>query len=146
MSAGLPIGKFQFDSTGRLKVDASFGANTASTSNSTTTPLGIAGVFNGAYEQVLDFSQITLTITADQDAAAGGVVVTWSTDGVTDDTVNAYDFLLTEGSKTIIIPVQAEFYKVDYTNGGVGQATFRMEVRSKTSRHVHRIKCMTLLS
>ena len=63
MNAGLPIGNYTFNGD-RLKVDAAFGVNAASTTNSTTALLGIGASFNGVYEQVLDYSQTSTSISS----------------------------------------------------------------------------------
>ena len=131
--AGLPIGEFAFSATGRLLVEASFGGSTVSATNSTTTPLGGGGAFNGAYQQVLDFAQIAVMVSSDVDSASEGLTITWSTDGVSDDTVRSFNFVTALGSQTFLSPVLGEFFKIDYVNGGGAQGTFRLETLMQTN-------------
>jgi len=130
----LPIGEFKFSGTGRQLVEATLGGSLISAPNSSTTPLGGGATFNGAYFQVLDFAQIIVAISSDVDSAVGGVQITFSQDGVTDDTTSPPFFYdASEGFQTFISPVLGEFVKIDYVNGAGAQATFRIETTAMSN-------------
>ena len=125
---GLPISGFTFDSTNRVNVNASLGANTVSAANSSIVPLGIAGVFAGAYVQVLDYAQVSIIVYADQD---GTLTVTESSDGVNADKVTNFGIESTLAGQVFPISVNSEYVKVGYTNGAVAQTVFRLETLLK---------------
>lgn len=98
---------------------------TVSAANSTTTPLGVGGVFTGAFEEVKDYAAISIIVFADVASAADGLSFEWSPDGTNADVTTGSSVLAATGRAFSITP-RARFFRVKYTNGGTGQVTFRL--------------------
>lgn len=101
-----------------------------SSGNSTTTPLGIGGVFTGTYEDVSGFATIVFSVFADQASASSGFSVQWSGDGVSADVSEGSNVLASTGRAFSLTP-RAKFFRIVYTNGAVAQTVFRL----KTTYH-----------
>lgn len=99
-----------------------------STVNSTTTPLGIGGVFTGTSEDIGKYAEIRVTIFADQVSATDGLSFQQSPDGTNWDTVDAYTIPASTG-KTFGVGAVGKFFRVVYTNGGVAQGAFRLSTK-----------------
>lgn len=91
--------------------------------NSTTTPLGIAGTFTGSFEDILDFSSITILVFAD---VAGTLYLDFSTDGTNTDHTETYT--VTANGLNIVAMAEGRYIKARYVNGGTGQTTFRLQL------------------
>jgi len=100
------------------------------THNSTSTPLGINGVFTGDWQDTLDYSEIIVSIGTDKASAVNGLQVLWSADGVT---VNGNDLfsILDNSDKTFSFPCQRRYVKIIYTNGVIAQTTFYLSTLLK---------------
>jgi hypothetical protein len=117
---------------GKVGVDSS--VSVVDANNSTTTPLGIAGVFTGTGTEVLDYSFITVMISADEDSAADGMQFQFSTDNSNWD--DSYDFNIDASESTtrrFQFPVTGRYFRIVYTNGGTAQGYFR----AQTLLHPH---------
>ena len=98
-----------------------------SANNSTTTPLGIDGVFTGVADDIKDYAAINISIWADQASAECGFSIEWSQDGTNWDEkmtvaigaskVESYEF-----------GVRARYFRLVYTNGAIAQGAFRLQV------------------
>lgn len=100
-----------------------------SSANSTSTPLGSNGTFTGAFEEVKDYSMVSIMINSDQASAAGGFILDWSTDGVNIDDSDLLSFSpsLAANKQYTFGPI-ARYFRLRYTNGAVAQTTFRLQV------------------
>lgn len=98
--------------------------------NSTSTTLGIDEVFTGTATETLAFSVINIATYSDVASATDGLAVEFSTDGTNWDHSDNYTVPATSGKTYSFQPV-ARYFRVIYTNGGVGQATFRLQTTLK---------------
>lgn len=98
---------------------------TVSTANSTTTPLGIGGIFTGTFEEIKDYGAISVIVFANVASAADGLAFQWSSDGVNADRIESSSVDAATGRAFSLTP-RARYFRVVYTNGGTGQATFRL--------------------
>lgn len=103
-----------------------------SVENSTTTLLGIGGVFTGIFQEVLGFSSITVATYANQDSATDGLSFEFSTDGVNIDSTESYSRPANDGHD-FVIGISARYFRVKYINGTVAQTIFRLQ----TLFHIH---------
>jgi hypothetical protein len=90
---------------------------TISTGNSTTTPLGISGVYTGDWEEIKDYAIIKVNLYSDQDAAEGGLDFQQSPDQtiIMDEPYN-----ISAGDKKLFTPNPvARYFRIIYTNGTV---------------------------
>jgi hypothetical protein len=95
--------------------------------NSTTTPLGAAGVFTGNAEVCISTMGIQINVFTDQDSAAKGLCVEQSMDGTNWDIVDHYTVLAGIGfSRTI--QSTATYCRVVYTNGPTPQGVLRLQL------------------
>lgn len=106
-------------------------ASTVSEINSSTTVLGIDEVFTGPAENVKDVAVVQTNIYADQDSAASGFSFQFSADGTNWDHTDNYSYIGGTGKTYSIQPV-AQFFRIVYTNGGVGQTSFRLQTIYKS--------------
>lgn len=96
------------------------------TANSSTTPLAGGATFIGTAMNTLNYSLITISVFADQDSAADGLSVEWSSDGTNWDNFDRFDISASVG-KIFSFGPPAKFARVVYTNGGTIQGAFRLE-------------------
>lgn len=111
------------------------------TQNSTTTPLGIGGVFTGEWVEILDGADIFVNIITDQASATDGLVVEQSSDGVNADHSDVFTINASQAENYDINP-HSKFMRVKYTNGSVAQTYIRLQVikkQMKSLESTHRI-------
>lgn len=94
--------------------------------NTTTTPLGIDGVFTGDWQDTLDYGTISINVNSDQNSATDGLDVQWSIDGVTVDD-HDYFSILANNPKTFTFGPANRYVRIVYTNGGVAQTSFNLQ-------------------
>lgn len=94
--------------------------------NSTTATLGIGGVYTGTGEDVSNFSEMRISVFADQASATDGLSIQQSTNNTNWDIVDTYTIPASTG-KTFVVPRQARYFRMVYTNGGTGQGAFRLQ-------------------
>lgn len=121
-SGGVPIGEI---------------TGTISNGNSTEELLGIGGVFTGDWEEIKDYAIIKVGITADQDAASGGLDFQQSPDQseIWDE---PYD--LFAGNHKLFTPNPVlKYFRIVYTNGSVASniliQTIYSSVYAKPTSH-----------
>lgn len=110
------------------KSDGSVGStlvNTVDSGNSSTTPLGISGVFTGTAFDITNFASISVFVTSNVDSATSGLVVQFSTDGTNWD--HSHSTTYTSGGKGYIFNCEGKFARVVFTNGAVAQSYFRLQ-------------------
>jgi hypothetical protein len=96
------------------------------TGNSSTSLLGSNATFMGAWTNVLNYTQIGITLFADQVSAANGLAVQFSSNG--SDIDHTHTYLATPGTAVSVqVHPHTAFYRVVYTNGVVGQSVFRLQ-------------------
>lgn len=121
------------DSAGNLKV-ASTGS-TISTANSTTANLGISAVFTGTSVSVIGYGAIIVNIFASHASATNGLSIQQSSDGTNWDITDTYTISATTATK-VVIPRQAAFARVVYTNGGTLTTSLRLQTILNTAMPV----------
>lgn len=111
-------------------------ADSVSSVNSTTTPLSGNASFTGTGVSMLGYVAIEVLIFADQNSAANGVQIQFSSDNTNWDDASTYTY--TSGNaapnagQVYIAPVRAQYCRVKYTNGSSAQTTFRLNTVFKT--------------
>lgn len=97
--------------------------------NSSTTPLGISGVFTGSFTDVTAFTSVTVIVFSDQPSATNGYVLQWSTDGINIDDEQRFLYAgsPSEQGKVVHATVRARFFRVRYTNSISAQTIFRLQ-------------------
>lgn len=130
-----PIGKFNTDvdpaTSAKQDTLISHVENVISTLNSTSTPLGISGVFTGTAEDITKYAAVTVTVKSDRASATNGLSIQFSTDGTNWDNVDAHTISAATAHITTNA-VQAKYFRVVYTNGTLAQTYFRLQVLYST--------------
>jgi len=111
-----------------LKInDQTLGAtNVLDTNNSTSTALGVDGVFTGTATEILSYSTVSVIVFSDQASALDGLDIQLSTDSTNWD--ESLPFNVEAGvTRRFNIPCNARYFRVVYTNGGVAQTAFRLQ-------------------
>jgi hypothetical protein len=104
-----------------------------STANATTTPLGANATFTGGWEQVVDFSTLTVTVFANVASATGGMKFEWSSNGTDIDEIEAVTISAAHPGRAMSFNVRGRYFRIVYTNGGTAQTTFRLGTVFRTS-------------
>lgn len=115
-----------------------------STANSTTTLLGVSGVFTGTFEEILETGHITIQVRSNVVSATDGLSIEWSSDGVTAQDTDVFTVPANKG-KVYTFGPQAQYFRIKYTNGGTAQTTFNLQVIKKVvsqKASSHRIQDM----
>ena len=110
--------------------------------NSTTTPLGIDGVFTGESIDIKGCGIVFVNVYSDQASATNGLSIQQSSDGTNWDHTDDYTIPAANGKNFSINP-HANYLRVVYTNGGVEQTAFRLQTMCKfgdAKASSHRIK------
>lgn len=113
-----------------------------STDNSTSTPLGISGVFTGTAEDISQYGIIVITTYADEASATDGLSVQFSSDATNWDSTDVFTVPAATG-KTFSFQAAAQYFRVVYTNGTTAQTEFRLQTSLKqiyTKPSSHRIQ------
>lgn len=95
--------------------------------NSSTTPLAISGVFTGTGEDVSNYGFISISIFSNVASATNGLSIQQSSDNVNWDITDIYSIPAATG-KVFSIARNARYVRIVYTNGGIIQASFRLQV------------------
>ena len=110
--------------------------------NSTSTSLLADEVFEGDWQDTLDYNTITLGINSDQDSAEDGLCVCWSADGITINDTDNFT-ILADKPKVFTFSPARRYFKTYYTNGSTDQTTFNIQAQVKRGGFKpssHRIK------
>jgi len=113
-----------------------------STNNSTSTPLGIGASFVGASDDVLGYTGISVQLDSSHDSATDGMTFEFSTDNTNWDMMHAHTYTAANGARVFQFATHAQFFRVNYTNGGTGQTTFRVQTilhRQTLLTTIHRL-------
>lgn len=98
---------------------------TVDAGNSSTTPLGISGVFTGAWIDAFNQGSVLVYAFSDKSSAANGVTVQWSSDGVNADESYSESFVAGGTAAVLQMTHRGRYFRVVYTNGAAAQTTFR---------------------
>jgi hypothetical protein len=110
--------------------------------NSTTTPLGIGGVYTGTSTEIKDCGIVFVSVFTDQASATDGLSIQQSSDGTNWDHTDDYTIAANAGKNYSLNP-HSLYFRVVYTNGGAAQSVFRLQSICKTQTakpSSHRIK------
>jgi hypothetical protein len=116
------------DGGGSITVDGSLTATfggLVSTGNATATPLGSNATFTGVWEEVVNYSTLTIVAYANVASATGGWKLQWSTDGTNVDKEEGLTLNAAAG-RALALNVRARYFRTVYTNGASAQSTFRI--------------------
>lgn len=115
------------------------------TGNSTDTNLGVDGVFQGQWIDVSNYVGAIITLRIDQDAAVNGLEIQSSTNGV--DVAHTHIFsplANTPEGHHYPTTLDAQYLRVQYTNGGVAQTDFELDTvlfkNMPEDSHVHPVE------
>ena len=97
----------------------------ASAENSSTTPLGISGVFTGTAVDTTGFVTFNVVIYSNVASATDGFCIDWSPDGTNWDLTECHTVSANTGIAHLS-RCKAKYARVRYTNGGTAQTTFRL--------------------
>lgn len=107
------------------------------TGNSTTALLTSGSVFTGAWYEVTNYGQVTISINADVASATNGLQMQFSSDGTNVDRAKA-NTVPAGGAAHTLVHI-TKYFRIVYTNGGTNQATFRMQI----IHHIYKSKELT---
>jgi hypothetical protein len=100
--------------------------------NSSTTPLGIGGVFTGTAFDITKYAAINVNVKSDVASAAGGVKVEFSPDGTNWDHSHQTTYTAATGVG-YVFNAEYRFARIVYTNGASAQTVFRLQTIFKTT-------------
>lgn len=100
--------------------------NYISLNNSSTATLTSGSVFTGIGEDVSNFSEMRITVFSDQASATNGLSIQQSSNNTNWDVTDTYTIAAASGT-TFVVPRQARYFRVVYTNGGTNQTAFRLQ-------------------
>lgn len=100
--------------------------NVISTLNSSSATLLSGAVFTGTGEDVSNFSEMRISVISNVASASDGISIQQSTDNTNWDITDVYTVAAATG-KTIVVPRQARYFRIVYTNGGTNQTSFRLQ-------------------
>lgn len=95
--------------------------------NGSTATLLANAVYTGTGEDVTNYSEMRVSVIANVASANDGISIQQSTDNTNWDITDVYTIPANTG-KTFVVPRQARYFRVVYTNGGTNQASFRLQV------------------
>lgn len=95
-------------------------------SNSSTTPLGVGGVFTGTATDALLYGFISISVISDVASAVDGLVIQQSSNFTNWDITDSYTIPAGTG-KSFTFGRTARYFRVVYTNGGTIQTSFRLQ-------------------
>ena len=118
--------------------------NAIDSNNSTTSTLGAGATFTGTGTDVLNYTSVTILLSTDQDSASNGMQFQFSSDNSNWDESHdfTYDHSEDGSARRFQFPVNARYFRVVYTNGGVAQTHFRVQTilhNNNVLTSIHRI-------
>jgi len=117
------IGSEIFVAVAGTNADGSLDVNTIGNGhecldNSADETLAIDGIFNGDWQDTINYNNIIIGITTTQDSATDGLDIQWSHDGTHVDDNDKFSILANK-SKVFTFTPARRYVKIVYTNGGV---------------------------
>lgn len=101
--------------------------NVISLLNSSAVTLTANSTYTGTGEDVSNFSEMRVSVTASHASASDGLSIQQSPDNVNWDITDTYTVSATS-PKTTVVPRQARYFRIVYTNGGTNLTSFRLQV------------------
>lgn len=95
--------------------------------NSSTTPLGINGIFTGIPFDAKDFATLSISVVSDASSTAGGLSVQFSQDSTNWDHTHTFTYTAGGNGLSYNLPVEMRYVRVVYTNDGAAQTSFRLQ-------------------
>lgn len=93
--------------------------------NSSTTPLGAAGVFTGTGIDITNYAAVSIAVATDVNSAVSGLAVQFSPDNINwDHTAHSFD--VTAPGLSYNLPVELRYMRIVYTNNVTPQSYFRL--------------------
>lgn len=129
MSGSLPVTIASDQTSIGAKVEQSTSLYVAS--NSTTTPLGVSGVFTGAWTDASNYSAIQIGIYTDQNSATLGIEIQFSYNGVIVDHKHQYTYESSSDGVGYTFQPEFKYFRLVYTNGTVAQTTVNIYTAMK---------------
>lgn len=109
-----------------------YSASHVCTDNSTSTPLAENWEFNWDFQDTLNYAEIIISISTDQNSAENGLVISRSADWISVDETDEFSILANHG-KTFSFPANRRYLKVDFTNGAVAQTKLNISTILKVN-------------
>ena len=108
---------------------ASDSVNSVDPSNSTTTPLGASGAFQGTFNDVTAYASISVLVHSDRASATNGFILQWSTNGTDVDDQQTFNYAgsVAEQGKVVHAAVRAKFFRLRYVNTSLVQTFLRIQ-------------------
>jgi len=94
--------------------------------NTSSTPLLADVVFTGVWQDTLNYNNVIIGIKTDEDSAADGLEVQWSTDGITKDDDDVFTIMGNKGKVFTFCPAR-RYLRLVYTNGSLDQTFFSLQ-------------------
>lgn len=110
-----------------VEIDNATNLNAISTLNSTSTPLGISGVFTGTAEDISKYAAVTVAVFSDKASATDGLSIQFSSNGTNFDHIDTHTISANTSHVTTNAP-QGQYFRCVYTNGAIAQTAFRLQV------------------
>lgn len=98
-----------------------------STANSSAVNIAGAGTFIGPAEDVSSYSHVSVVIFSSHASATDGLQIQQSTNGTDWDFSDVFTIPAAAG-KAFSVPVQAQFFRINYANGATLTTAFRLQV------------------
>jgi len=102
--------------------------------NTTSIPLTAYQVYNGEYEDISNFTSITILISSDASSIKNGIEITFSTDGITEQYKKIYTYTKNQPFVEILTSI-TKYYKIVYKNGGTNQTKFTIQSMYNMYKH-----------
>lgn len=109
--------------------------------NTTSTPLAGGATFTGEWQDCLNYQEVNVSVSTDQNSATNGLVLQWSDDGVNIGDTDSFSVYANAGTNYTPNPA-FRYVRVVYTNGSTIQGSFRLMTilrRGATGGSFHRI-------
>jgi len=108
-----------------VSADADSSGSSVDPQNSSTTPLGISGVFTGEWTDLISFEAVMVAVATDAD---GAYSLQFSPDGVNTDSALARYYRTGQINAPHRFTATRRYCRVVYTNGSAAQTYFRLQV------------------
>lgn len=115
-------------------VNTQLANGTIDSGNSSTAVLGANATFTGTAFDAYNMTTAQISVSSDQNSAANGFIVEWSSDGTHWDEQGINTYISAEdagGSESLQISHRLRYFRIVYTNGSVAQTYFRLAVIHK---------------
>lgn len=137
-----PVGVVDIDGIKHL---AAGKTNAVDPTNSTVAQLGIGAAFAPAGgTDVSQYTSVAVSVHSDQDSALDGMTFEFSQDGTNWDDQYAFNLQVANSpTRRFQFPVTAQYFRVNYTNGGVTTTELRIQTilhRENILTSIHRIQ------